>query len=408
MFFPTFFPAPMSFARWLPLTLLLAVFPASVSAQRSIDSLSAEAQVSLITIFPGDDVYSSVGGHSALRVYDPQQGIDWAFNYGTFDFSNLTTFIPNFLYGKLDYLLSVGSYPRAEDYYWEVEQRPILEQVLNLTAEQREAIFRYLQENARPENRTYRYDFFYDNCSTRIRDVLEQALGEQVRFNWASGPQPSYRKLLDDPLVDQPWLNFGLDVLLGSPADQTTTERQATYQPLVLMRAFDHAEVNPDSAWIPLVAHTDTVAWSDERGHPPAPLPWPQIVGWLLFALGVVLSIRRLRQPSSSRSWFDAVLFGVAGLVGVAVFFLWVISEHAVTKTNLDMLWAWPTHLVAAVFLRRKKPPRWLGPYFLLTAIAALTTVLGWPFWPYLHPATFPLVLLLGLQAGVYWFRHRP
>lgn len=389
---------------------LLPAFSATVQAQATqppVDSLSADAQLSLITILPGNDVYSAVGGHSALRVYDPQLGLDATYNYGTFDFGNLWTFIPNFAYGKLDYFLSVGSYPRAAHYYWTVEERPIIEQVLNLTQAQKQAIYRYLEINARPENRTYRYDFFFDNCSTRIRDVLDVALGEQVRFNWDETPSPSFRQLLDAPLVDQPWLDFGLDVLLGAPADRATTEREATYQPLVLMAAFDDAQVMHDGTLHPLVARTDTVAWSEQRGDPPPGFPWPQVVGWLLLGVGLVHSVRTLRRPAAGRSWFDAALLFFAGLVGLVLAFLWLLSEHAVTKLNVDALWAWPTHLIAAFAFLRPQKPRWLAPYLLLTAIVAAVTLLGWPFWPYLHPAVLPLTLLLGLRAGAYWFTTR-
>jgi hypothetical protein len=158
----------------LGVALLLGGGAAPLSAQPP--RLSAESEVSMVTILPGDPVYSMFG-HSALR-HDPAQNIDRLYNYGTFDFSD-PLFIPKFAYGHLRYFLSVVPYQRALRAYRQ-QRRPVLEQTLNLTRTQRTALFRVLQVNARPENRHYQYVFFFDNCSTRVRDALEQALGDAV------------------------------------------------------------------------------------------------------------------------------------------------------------------------------------------------------------------------------------
>ena len=390
------------------LVLLVLVGSAPpAAAQFAPDSLSDQAQVSLITILPGDAIYS-LFGHSSLRIQDPALGLDRTYNYGTFDFGNPLTFIPNFAYGKLDYFLSVKSYAREVRYYWTVERRPIIEQELALTPAQRQHVFDFLQTNALPENRYYRYDFFFDNCSTRLRDVMEAALGDAVRFAPTPNPDASFRRLLDPYLVEDPFLDFGMDLLLGLPADRDASAREAAYLPMYLKEAFDHATVRTaGGGWRPLVARTDTVVWSEAAATPDPALPWPQLLGWMVLALAVGLAVRSRQEEPPRRRVFDALLFGFAGVTGVLIAFLWLVSEHVVTKNNIDLLWAWPTHLIAMVLLLRRSLPRWMRWYAGAAAIAAGLTVVLWPLWPYLHPAVLPFALALAVRGGALVYTAR-
>ncbi len=385
-------------ALWL---LMLAV-PA-----RAQVALSDEARISLITILPGEAVYA-VFGHSALRLYDPVLGLDVSYNYGTFDFGDPLVFVGRFSYGKLDYFLSVQSFPQAADHYWHVEGRPLIEQVLNLSAAQREALFRFLEINARPENKFYRYDFFFDNCSTRIRDVLEQVLGEAVQFAPAPDPGLSFRGLIDPYLAGKPFVHLGVDLGLGAPADRLATPRETTFLPLYLMASFDHATVRIDGQTGPLVARTDTVAGVAARAAPePAP-PWPAIFGWALLALGLVLTLRDVRARQVGHRLFDGLLFGVAGVAGLLVAFLWFVSLHQPTRGNLNLFWAWPTHLVAALALAGRARGRWLRIYLAAAALATLVLLLGWPLWPQaLPPAVLPLLLLLAVRGAALAYLPR-
>lgn len=369
--------------------------------------LSDEAQLSLVTVGPGDDLYS-LFGHTAIRVADPVQDLDVSFNYGTFDFGNPLTFAPRFAYGKLDYFLSVNSFPHAAEYYWLVEERPVVEQVLNLSPGQEQAIYDFLLINLRPENRTYRYNFLFDNCSTRPRDVLTGVLGDSLRLDAPPATETTFRALLDPYLAATPFLDFGIDLLLGTPADRVATPREATFLPDHLAVLFDHAEVSVDGAWQPLVAPMDTLFGAGVPSESAA-LPLPSILLWLLLAVGVAMSVREWRQPRSGRRPFDAAVFAFAGIVGVLIVFLWFISEHTVTARNVNLLWAWPTHLLAAWAFLRNRPPRWLSGYVLAAALAAGATLVLWPVWPYLHPAVAPLLLLIVVRGAVLFVgRKRP
>ncbi|HET6567484.1 MAG TPA: DUF4105 domain-containing protein, partial [Rhodothermales bacterium] len=326
--------------------------PGEVRGQQMGPVLSDQAQLSLITVLPGDELYS-LFGHSAFRVYDPATGVDELFNYGTFDFSNPVTFALKFAYGKMDYMLSTTSYPREAYLYATYEKRPIIEQVLNLSPDQVRVVYQFLQTNALPENRTYRYDFLFDNCSTRLRDVLTTTLDGDVRFAPVPDPNESFRHLLDPYVADRPFLDLGFDLLLGMPTDRVATPREATFLPDYLMASFAHAKVTVDGTIQPLVARTDTVFWTPSRGRKQAALPYPAILFWLVFAGGAVLTYLEVRRGGPSGRVFDGVLFGIVGLVGLLIAFMWFVTEHTVTAWNLNLLWAWPTHLVAAVYIWR-------------------------------------------------------
>ena len=385
------------------LVLLGAGSPRPAVAQ---PALSDSAQISLVTILPGDAVYS-LFGHSAVRVYDPAQGIDVAFNYGTFDFGNPLTFVGEFAYGKLDYFLDVHAYPAAVHAYWEIEGRPIIEQVLTLSPPQRNAIFQFLQYNALPEHRYYRYDFFFDNCATRIRDAFEQVLGDVVQFAPAD-PDLTFRQLIDPYASEQPFLDLGMDLGLGLPADRMAAPHETMFLPDYLMAAFEGATIEIDGTQQPLVARTDTVAWSAQRATLDPAWPWPTVLMWILCILGTLLTARDIRTGPQHRRLLDGLLYGLAGLSGLIIIFLWFISLHVVTHGNFNVLWAWPTHLIVAGVLVRRAQPRWLPLYLAAAAVTALIVALGWMFWPQTLPAAvLPLTLLLAIRSSGLAFMQR-
>ncbi|GIV60416.1 MAG: hypothetical protein KatS3mg043_1505 [Rhodothermaceae bacterium] len=372
------------------------------------DSVSAHTQVSLLTILPGEALYAAFG-HSALRVHDPATGFDAVFNYGTFDFRD-PLFLPKFAYGRLDYFLSVS--PLAATLRGSrLEGRPVIEQVLNLSQEQVAALYRFLRINARPENRTYRYDFLFDNCSTRLRDVLATTLGPALRFAPQPDPGLSFRRLLDPYLADRPWIDLGIDLLLGASTDRTATPHEVMFLPDYLMTAFDHATVVQGETARPLVARRDTLLVVPDY-TPPAKAPaWPLWSFAALFAAGLAGTFRSARRPApeGTAGRWDVLLFAATGLVGCFMLFMWLGTEHHVTRWNANLLWALPVHLPVAVLLWRGHF-RGLRGYFIaaaaVTGVALAGALLDRP--QDFHPATLPLILLLLLRCVWWSFRLRP
>lgn len=380
------------------LAALLGCSPAGSHAQPA--SLSAEAQVSLLTILPGDAVHTEFG-HSAIRVRDPAQGLDWLYSYGTFNFDD-PLFVPKFTYGRLRYFLSVAD-TRGMLRFYERRGRPVIEHRLRLTPAQRTALFQFLQQNAQPENRYYAYDFLFDNCSTRIRDALIQALGDDVQFAPRPAPDATFRELLDRYIADRPLFELGFDLALGTPTDRRVTPAEATFLPVYLMRSFEEASVrpHPDSARHALTARPDTLIWVDGYAATPQATDWPLWLAWGLFALGAAWTGVQVQRGQAPGRAADGLLLAVAGVVGLVVAFLWFISEHQVTNQNWNLLWAWPTHLVAAVALWRGASGRWAHGYAVATAVGAAVVAAAWALWPQPLPAeALPLTLALALRMG--------
>lgn len=364
------------------------------------NTLSNQSEISLITILPGDPIYT-FAGHSALRVQDPVHDLDRLYNYGTFDFSD-PFFIPKFTYGYLRYRLSVTSYAPMVQFY-KRQGRPVVEQPLQLSSSQRTAIYNFLRENAKPENRHYQYDFFFDNCSTRIRDVLTATLGDTVDFSKAVCPAKTFREMLDPYVASRPFLDLGFDLALGLPADREATAREAMFLPEYLMQGFEKATVTVGDSTRPLVARTDTVHWiSEYDGMTPAPR-WPLYFSLLFCALVLTWTGWQAYTRRYPTRWGDAILLASIGLVGLIVCYLWFISTYTVTDANLNILWAWPTHLAVAPLLIRRPSVPGLRLYFVVTAVGAFLFALAWPLWPQnIHQAVLPVILAVGTRSA-WW-----
>lgn len=391
----------------LAVALLLVLLPAVALGQQAppferladVPALSDEAEISLLTMLPGREVYS-LFGHTAFRVRDPALGLDRTYNYGTFDFDQ-PGFVLRFARGQLLYQLAVASFERTLVEYQYLE-RPIIEQRLDLPADVEQDLFRFLETNFLPENRAYRYDFLFDNCSTRPRDALELALAQRLSYGEYAPPAATFRDLLQPYLEADPLLDLGIDLGLGAPVDREATPREAMFLPLELMRAFDAATLDGR----PLVASTDTLFWVPGAGMPEEAFDWPLLLGWLLFVGGAALTLRAGRGPSRALRRFDAVLFGAIGLAGLVLAFLWFGTDHTVTRPNWNLLWAWPTHLFIAFIVGRQNRPGWLRVYGGMAGAAALAAVLLAPVLPQaFHPAAFPLALLLALRGGALALR---
>lgn len=386
--------------NWFILLLFLWTVP--LSAQVSPETqLSEEAVISLITCGPGEELYSTFG-HSAIRVKDPAHG-DIVFNYGTFSF-NQPNFYLRFAQGRLLYRLSVESYAGFRDEYITTE-RSLIEQPLNLTAEERQRLYNLLAENYKPENREYRYHFFYDNCSTRIRDIIEKALNNGVEFQYPdSSGHKSFRTMTDIYLESgkQHWGDYGIDLCLGLPTDNIATPYQEMFLPDYLMWHFDNAVVQTSEGEKQLVREKRLIFESMPDFE--SPLITPARLNWGLFV--VVLLFTILRRTPITFGWFDYTLFGITGFLGVFFLALWFATDHTDTKYNFNLLWALPTHLLLMPFYA--KNVRFRKSYFGITALIGLILLVMWPILPQnLHHACIPLALLLSLRS-YYLYRSKP
>jgi hypothetical protein len=357
--------------------------------------LSPKAEISVITCGPGQEELYTAFGHSAFRVYDPVNEIDWAYNYGVFDF-NQPNFYLNFAKGYLYYRLAVQDYQRFE-YMYKYFDRYVHEQVLSLTQEQKQKLFDFLEWNALPENQNYRYDYFYDNCATKIPGVLLKVFGDSVQFDGSYiTTDYTIRELTDLYLKYQPWGDLGIDICLGLPMDKVATPYEYMFLPEYVESGFANATIQGELGRVQLVKQT-RVAYEAQQKTFTKTFFQPLVVFGFFFLIVAGLSYRDLKRTKLSVA-FDILLFTVLGLVGVLLLALWVGTDHQAAAKNLNLLWALPTHLVVVfAFIR---DPKWLKGYFLVVAILSVALLLAWPLLPQkLHYALIPLVMAVAVRA---------
>ena len=350
--------------------------------------ISDSARVSVFTIYPGEAIYS-LWGHSALRIWDPVTGTDISYNYGTFDFNNPLSFIARFAYGKLDYRLSLENSPARVEYSWFTERRGVVEQQLNLTPSERQTLYQYLSTNALPENRTYRYDFLYDNCATRIRDALEYALQAPLADSISTGV--TFRDLIRPYVHARPDLDMAINLAMGLPVDRFASQRDLALLPIELQALLQNAQTGTGA---PLVLVSDTLFGSPVTPEIRRSLSLPTGIAWLIFAVAFAYFLRDLREPR--QRIFDLVFLSTVTLIGLLVAFFWLVSLHAITRPNLHIMWAWPLHIVP-LFLSRRS---FVTVYWWCAAASAVVFALGSAWWPQTSPAiALPLALAVAVRC---------
>ncbi len=362
--------------------------------------LSPQAQISLITCNPGEELYS-VFGHNAVRVKDPVRRIDWVYNYGTFNF-NEPGFYVKFVRGKLNYMLSVG-YFKNFIYAYRHENRSVREQILNLTQAQKQKLFNFLQYNARPENKYYKYDFFFDNCATRVRDLLENELKNDLVFHSNYKDTLSFRDLLMPYLQEHYWSRFGINLILGAVIDRKASFRETMFLPDYLEKAAAMATININGNPKPLVKHTQTLFNQTGTDTTTPFLLRPSTLFWILFLIVLILFYWEEKKQKHFKV-FDFVLFFSIGILGMILFLVWTATDHTAVVKNWNLMWALPTHFFMAFLLFIKNKPAYLRYYFLASGILAfLVLPLWWIIPQELDFAIIPLILSSSIRAYRIW-----
>lgn len=376
--------------------LLCLVFVLAGLIGSSQLKLSDQAEIVVVTIGPYQGEVWSAFGHSGIRVVDPVNRIDWFYNYGLYDFEQ-ENFILNFAQGLLKYKVGAGYYQRVVDYY-KSQDRSIIEQYLNLTLEEKQQFFDYLQNNVRPENAEYLYNYVYDNCATKIRDVVEELYPGRVSFDLSYAVDgKSVRDLMDDYLDYQPWGDFGIDLGLGMQIDRAADPYVYMFLPDYIMKAFAGATISQDSARVSLVNKTETIYMPVSKEIKNTIWTPLNVFIMLFFVVGFITN-RNFKTGKRTR-WIDTLLFTVVGFIGCWVFFLWVGTEH-LSKNNLNILWAIPFHLPIAWMITNKRFQSFMKYYFKIIAIWYCVLLVLWAILPQpLGMPLVPLVLTLVLRS---------
>jgi len=359
-------------------------------------------QISLLTADPGNELYSAFG-HSAIRVLDKMNRTDYVFNYGTFDFST-PNFYGKFAGGQLDYMLSVSTFAAFVSEY-DRQGRGIKEQILDLNQEQTDYMLEFLQINYQPERRYYRYDFFYDNCATRIRDGLDLVLGDKLvwKDEVNESNEKTFRALVDEYVYTLTWADLGIDIALGSVIDIDATPFEEQFLPDYMFESFARAEIQGDGPARPLVKSTGVILEFPKTEKSMETLN-PYWIFWLIAIIFTAITFIGFKKKRLFIG-FDLALFGILGIIGLVVTYLWFGSELSQTKWNWNILWAFPGHLLLVKGLYSKTLAPWVRKYLLFALIMADAAVVFWILgWQSFHPSIIPLLLVVILRTNYLYY----
>jgi hypothetical protein len=367
---------------------LLFFFTFLLSGAAFSQNDSCQLRISLLTCSPGQELYSTFG-HTALRVVDATSGTDLVYNYGTFEFG--PDFYMKFIRGKLLYFLSLEEFQDFVSVY-QYESRSIQEQVLQLTCSEKIKLFKALQANAKEENRYYKYDFLFDNCTTRAGDIVAAQTDSPVVFHNILPPvTPSFRDLIHSYLnaAHQDWSKLGIDILLGARLDRKVSNRQAMFLPDYLLKGFDSASLRQH----PLVSHPQTILNMPARTDNHSMFT-PFLVFTILLILILLVYYSKTGWSVSFITVFDFIFFFILGLAGILLLFMWFGTDHRVCRDNFNLFWAIPTHTIAAFFVQSRRT--WVNKYFSIITWITIALLAAWFFLPQqMNHALIPLVLLI-------------
>lgn len=382
--------------RIVIITLLIGLFAGNAMYARPADA-SDSVRVSLLTCSPGTEIYA-LFGHTAIRYENLAQGIDVAFNYGMFSF-NTPNFIYRFVKGETDYQLGVTDFPYFEAEY-AMRNSSVTQQTLNLTKVEKERLWEILKENYRPENRVYRYNFFYDNCTTRARDRIEDAIDGTVKYNENNSEQ-SFRDIVHQYTKGHDWSEFGIDLLIGSDADKPIDYREKMFAPFYLLNALEGARIiNKNGEERDMVLQVeDVVTRVDEETEKEFPVS-PMGMSLALFMLTLAFTVYGVKK--NKMFWgLDILLFGAAGLAGCVIAFLVFFSVHPAVSPNYLLFFLNPIHLFFLPFMTYLSIKRRKDPYHLINFAVLTLFIVLWPVIPQrFNLAVLPLAACLLIRSA--------
>lgn len=353
--------------------IFLFIILCTTALQAQYIPLSETSEVSILTIGPGTELNDAFG-HSAYRIKDESNGIDIVYNYGVYDFET-PNFYTKFARGKLLYEIGVNNYSPFFEYY-KRQNRWVKEQTLNLTYSEKQAVFNFLQNNAKPENKKYRYDFFYDNCATKIRDVLIGVLGEKLIYKEDHIREDyTFRQLIQKNVKANSWGSLGMDIAIGSVVDRKAKPIEYQFLPEYIFKGAQNAVITRNNSEIPLVKQTTSLFDAEKLEIKNPFFTSPLVVFSCIGCLILFITYKDVKNNTRNRST-DLVIFLVTGIIGVVLLFLWFGTDHTATANNYNLLWAVPFSLlfVGLIFKKHLKP--WLKRYvFFMIVLQALLTI---------------------------------
>ena len=375
--------------------ILLFLLFAFIKSYNSQVNLSVYSEVSLITAGPGAELFEAFG-HSAIRIKDPVLQIDLIYNYGMFDFK-APNFYSNFTKGKL--LYSLGRY--NFEYFLESykrDKRWVKQQVLNLTQQEKQLFFRYLENNTLPENATYSYDPYFNNCATKLRDITVSILGDKVVFiDENIEKNQSFRLLMNKEINWNTWGNFGINLALGSKLDQKATSEQYMYLPKYVYAIFKESQLFIKNQPENLILREDILLDFEEQKQETAIFN-PFLIFSILSFIGIFITFSDYKKEKRSK-WLDFTILFTTGIAGILIVFLWFFTDHSTAPNNFNFLWAFAPNLIIAFLILKKNQQKWMKFYFIFSLVLLINIPILWISEVQLFPvAVIPVLILLFIR----------
>ena len=331
-----------------------------------------QTKISVLTCDPGNEIYS-LFGHSALRLQNPVQGYDLVVNWGLFEFSeNQFDFGYDFAKGRLKYFMGLQSATNFMEEY-KGSRRGIREQILNLNKEEKFKLITLIENNYKPENRNYKYEFFYDNCSSRIRDLLKTVFNEEIKFHSSSKSNKfTFREIIHEYLKYNPWLELGIDLVLGKKIDVLVNNENLMFLPENVEQILDSTYVKNNEVKKKIVLSKNILIKSNIKKDD---LKSIKIYSWIILSITMLLLI--IKEERLFNYWSVINLF-VVGTLGLVLLFMWFGTDHSGTKMNLNLLWASPLHFVLIFCILKGYLNNFTYWYLTFSIILIFTTILFW------------------------------
>ena len=367
-------------AAWAMAQDSVAVAPAElVDVIEPADSVVSDSAVvasfprlSLLTCSPGVEIYEQYG-HTALRYEDPANHMDIVFNYGLFSFE-APHFAWRFCLGKTDYIVGAEEYPYFEREYLE-RGSSVTVQVLDLKPDEVAHFWQLITTNCLPQNRTYRYNFLYKNCSTMARDIAYQSLATPLQF--VPSDEVTLRSILHEHNMGYPWASFGIDLVLGTEVDRPVAHDVQEFAPSYLKDALAVATREGK----PFVKETSVVGPTEPLPETfTFPLTPVQTMIVVLLLTAIICTLELLHH--NRHWWYDVLLFGLQGIAGIVISFLFFFSGHPAVDSNVLVVLFNPIIFVLIPFIikqrrRRRFPWAALTELLLIVALIVVDVIAG-------------------------------
>ena len=349
--------------------LLRLLFLLCITVAFSQKNIPNNTQISVLTIGPGNNLNDAFG-HSGIRLKTSYSDIVYDFGRYNFEAPN---FYLNFARGKLNYLQGKANYNNLVNFYKQ-QNRSIKEQILNLSAEEKQSVYTFLETNYAKNQGAYLYDFFYDNCATKIRDVIENATNGNIDYQLPGNYEDkTFRTLIQDQLHPNTWGSLGIDIALGAIIDRTATPREHMFLPKNIHAFYSKATINNRQ----LVSNSKTIINSDTKFKNGTFLLSPIFVLSLIAILIIYITFNDHKKQRRTKG-LDAFIQLILGIIGILLTLLWFGTDHTATGYNYNLLWAFPLSLVMVIQAYKAKPKKWFIGYIKFCVLMLCLLTVHW------------------------------